>query len=64
MLKLETTKECVRALLHADGDQDIGQIIAECKVQAYASQVPEALRQLVAAGEIYYNHDEQVFSAL
>jgi hypothetical protein len=50
--KLESTKKCVLLFLHACGEQYMRDLVTEVKIQAYPSQLPKALTELMREGKI------------
>lgn len=62
--KLATTTECIYMLLLSSGPQSLAQILAECRAQAYPAYMAKALQDLVDIGEVYYDHDEEIFDII
>ena len=50
--KLESTKDCVLLFLGACGEQCMQDVITEVKIQAWPSQLPKALTELMREGKI------------
>lgn len=55
--KTITTIECIEDALAASGPLTMGQIVDECRVQAYLGKLPQALGYLVERGVIAQGYD-------
>jgi hypothetical protein len=57
MDKIKQTEETIMLLLNSMGPQDMPAIIAECKAQAFAGKIPQAISNLLSSGKIVVSDD-------